>query len=83
LLNSSKRMLSRKLCNLLRSASKCPLQYYLKTGTCKYGSTCKYHHPRDRNGAGPVSFNALGLPMRQVFLDIWIKFVFPGFPNIY
>ncbi|KAG6748708.1 hypothetical protein POTOM_048641 [Populus tomentosa] len=58
-------MLSRKLCNLLLSASKCPLQYYLKTGTCKYGSTCKYHHPRDRNGAGPVSFNMLGLPMRQ------------------
>ena len=76
-------MPSKKLFNLLFSASKCPLQYYLKTGTCKYGSTCKYHHPRDRNGAGPVSFNMLGLPMRQVFLDIWIKFVFPGFPNIY
>lgn len=47
-------------------AYECPLQYYLKTGTCKYGSTCKYHHPKDRNGAGPVSFNILGLPMRQV-----------------
>ena len=45
---------------------KCALQYFLKTGTCKYGSTCKYHHPRDRRGAAPVSFNALGLPMRQV-----------------
>lgn len=42
------------------------LQYFLKTGTCKYGSTCKYHHPRDRRGAGPVSFNVVGLPMRQV-----------------
>ncbi|KAM7276489.1 hypothetical protein ACFE04_018355 [Oxalis oulophora] len=39
--------------------------YYLKTGTCKYGSTCKYHHPKDRNGAGPVAFNAVGLPMRM------------------
>ncbi|KAF7815037.1 zinc finger CCCH domain-containing protein 3 isoform X1 [Senna tora] len=39
--------------------------YFLKTGTCKYGSTCKYHHPRDRRGAAPVSFNVLGLPMRQ------------------
>ncbi|KAI4305739.1 hypothetical protein L6164_029087 [Bauhinia variegata] len=39
--------------------------YFLKTGTCKYGSTCKYHHPRDRRGASPVSFNVLGLPMRQ------------------
>lgn len=44
----------------------------MKTGTCKYGPTCKYHHPKDRNGAGPVSFNILGLPMRQVldFFDI-------------
>lgn len=33
---------------------------------CKYGSTCKYHHPKDRRGAAPVSFNTLGLPMRQV-----------------
>ena len=42
------------------------LQYYLKTGACKYGSTCKYHHPKDRNGAEPVLFNVLNLPMRQV-----------------
>lgn len=41
-------------------------QYFLKTGTCKYGSTCKFHHPRDRRGAGPVLFNILGLPMHQV-----------------
>jgi len=45
---------------------RCALQYFLKTGTCKYGSTCKYHHPKDRRGAAPVSFNTLGLPMRQV-----------------
>lgn len=42
------------------------LQYFLKTGTCKYGGSCKYHHPRDRRGAGPVTFNILGLPMGQV-----------------
>lgn len=42
------------------------LQYFLKTGACKYGSTCKYHHPKDRNGAEPVLFNVIGLPMRQV-----------------
>lgn len=48
------------------SLSKNFLQYFLKTGTCKYGSTCKFHHPRDRRGAGPVSFNILGFPMRQV-----------------
>ncbi|KAM1700338.1 hypothetical protein ACFX2K_031593 [Malus domestica] len=22
-------------------------QYYLKTGDCKHGSSCRYHHPRD------------------------------------
>lgn len=44
------------------------LQYFLKTGACKYGPTCKYHHPKDRNGAGPVLFNVLGFPMRQVRL---------------
>lgn len=53
--------------SLLIVCLKHALQYFLKTGTCKYGSTCKYHHPRDRRGAAPVSFNVLGLPMRQVF----------------
>ncbi|MFQ6647469.1 hypothetical protein Gotur_021369, partial [Gossypium turneri] len=24
--------------------------YYLKTGTCKFGATCKFHHPRDKAG---------------------------------
>nr|XP_028956533.1 zinc finger CCCH domain-containing protein 32-like [Malus domestica] len=23
-------------------------EYYLKTGDCKYGPSCRYHHPRDR-----------------------------------
>ncbi|GMI98538.1 zinc finger nuclease 2 [Hibiscus trionum] len=40
-------------------------RYYMNTGTCKYGSDCKYHHPKERiansavNGIGP-----LGLPSR-------------------
>ncbi|CAN1311731.1 Zinc finger CCCH domain-containing protein 32, partial [Linum perenne] len=40
-------------------------QYYLRTGDCKYGSSCRYHHPRDR--AVPVTdsvLNPLGLPLR-------------------
>ncbi|KAJ8898784.1 hypothetical protein K2173_006316 [Erythroxylum novogranatense] len=37
--------------------------YYLKTGTCKYGSACKFHHPKNRNGAGPISFNILVMYM--------------------
>ena len=40
------------------------LQYYMKTGICKFGSTCKFHHPRDR--LGRVSANILGFPLRQV-----------------
>lgn len=55
-----------------------PLQYFLKTGTCKYGSTCKYHHPRDRHGAGPILLNILGLPMRQVLIPfpLWVPLLF-------
>ncbi|KAL8233167.1 hypothetical protein R6Q57_002945 [Mikania cordata] len=37
-------------------------QYYLKTGTCKFEATCKFHHPRDM--AGRVSLNVLGYPLR-------------------
>ena len=43
------------------------VQYYLKTGTCKFGATCKYHHPRDKAGStGRVHLNVLGLPLRPV-----------------
>lgn len=42
-------------------------QYYLKTGTCKFGATCKYHHPREKAGStGRVQLNVLALPMRPV-----------------
>ncbi|KAE8679703.1 hypothetical protein F3Y22_tig00111398pilonHSYRG00367 [Hibiscus syriacus] len=40
-------------------------RYYMNTGSCKYGSDCKYHHPKERiansaaNSVGP-----LGLPSR-------------------
>lgn len=48
-----------------------PFQYYLKTGTCKFGATCKFHHPKDKAGiAGRVSLNILGYPLRPV----WISF---------
>lgn len=23
------------------------MQFYLKTGLCKYGAACKFHHPKD------------------------------------
>lgn len=42
-------------------------QYYMRTGDCKYGSICRFHHPRDRLSQGPhVSLSSLGLPLRPV-----------------
>ncbi|OVA01119.1 zinc finger protein [Macleaya cordata] len=40
-------------------------QYYMKTGTCKFGPTCKFHHPKER--LAPLATSALGpfgLPLR-------------------
>nr|WCR76488.1 ZFP3 [Adonis amurensis] len=34
-------------------------QYFLKTGRCKFGSDCKYHHPKSTCDLSP-----LGLPLR-------------------
>jgi hypothetical protein len=43
------------------------LQYYMKTGTCKFGVTCKFHHPRDQAEiSGRVALNTLGYPLRPV-----------------
>ncbi|KAI3809732.1 hypothetical protein L1987_19332 [Smallanthus sonchifolius] len=40
-------------------------RYFMNTGTCKYGSDCKYHHPRE-NMVKPdaSSFGPFGLPLR-------------------
>ncbi|KAL6571575.1 hypothetical protein OROHE_003218 [Orobanche hederae] len=40
-------------------------QYYLKTGDCKFGSTCKYHHPREWSAPKTKSsLGPMGLPLR-------------------
>ncbi|XP_042389758.1 zinc finger CCCH domain-containing protein 5-like isoform X1 [Zingiber officinale] len=40
-------------------------QFYLRTGDCKFGAMCKYHHPPDWNmPRTSVILNALGLPLR-------------------
>lgn len=42
-------------------------QYYMKTGDCKYGSSCRYHHPPEAiTPKAPVVLNLHGLPMRPV-----------------
>ncbi|KAJ1395187.1 Zinc finger, CCCH-type [Sesbania bispinosa] len=43
-------------------------QYYMRTGSCKFGASCKYHHPRQAAGLllPPVSLNYYGYPLRMV-----------------
>ncbi|KAK6136397.1 hypothetical protein DH2020_029887 [Rehmannia glutinosa] len=39
--------------------------FYLKTGDCKYGSVCKFHHPRERRIHVPdCVLSPIGLPLR-------------------
>ncbi|XP_072970856.1 zinc finger CCCH domain-containing protein 33-like isoform X1 [Typha angustifolia] len=39
-------------------------QYYLQTGSCKYGTSCKYHHPKERNQVAMSTIGTHGLPIR-------------------
>ncbi|OWM71266.1 hypothetical protein CDL15_Pgr011393 [Punica granatum] len=40
-------------------------QYYMRTGTCKFGASCKFNHPKQGAGsAAPVSLNYYGYPLR-------------------
>lgn len=42
-------------------------EYYKKTGNCKFGSSCKFHHPPDWVPPNSnCSFSPLGLPLRPV-----------------
>jgi hypothetical protein len=43
----------------------CYFQYYAKNGTCKFGSNCKFDHPRE-GGFVPVTLNSGGFPLRLV-----------------
>eukprot|EP00250_Pteridium_aquilinum_P016631 c23206_g1_i1 orf=102-1382(+) len=38
--------------------------HYMKTGDCKFGMNCKYHHPKDRAMSVPSGLNPMGLPLR-------------------
>jgi hypothetical protein len=51
------------------------LQYYAKNGTCKFGSNCKFDHPRE-SGFVLVALNSSGYPLRQVGVLIQSKFPF-------
>ncbi|CAH8357014.1 unnamed protein product [Eruca vesicaria subsp. sativa] len=40
-------------------------QHFMRTGTCKFGASCKYHHRRQGGGSvAPVSLSYLGYPLR-------------------
>ncbi|TKW00619.1 hypothetical protein SEVIR_8G122800v4 [Setaria viridis] len=40
-------------------------QFYMKTGDCKFGAVCKFHHPRERIIPTPnCALSSLGLPLR-------------------
>ncbi|PWZ09382.1 Zinc finger CCCH domain-containing protein 12 [Zea mays] len=40
-------------------------QYYMKTGDCKFGAVCKFHHPRVRSQPPPdCVLSPMGLPIR-------------------
>ncbi|WOH15296.1 hypothetical protein DCAR_0934833 [Daucus carota subsp. sativus] len=40
-------------------------QFYMKTGDCKYGAVCRFHHPRERLIPAPdCVLSPMGLPLR-------------------
>lgn len=42
-------------------------QYFMKTGRCKFGSDCKYHHPKERLASSDAyDLGPYGLPLRPV-----------------
>ena len=42
-------------------------QFYMKTGDCKFGAVCRFHHPRERFIPAPnCVLSPLGLPLRPV-----------------
>lgn len=42
-------------------------RYFTNTGSCKYGSDCKYNHPRENIvKTDASSFGPFGLPLRPV-----------------
>lgn len=42
-------------------------QFYMKTGDCKFGPVCRFHHPRERTISIPdCMLSSLGLPLRPV-----------------
>lgn len=45
-------------------------RYFMNTGTCKYGSDCKFHHPKERIAQSVT--DPPGLPLRPVSFIIYL-----------
>ncbi|ESQ41857.1 hypothetical protein EUTSA_v10013460mg [Eutrema salsugineum] len=39
-------------------------QYFMRTGDCKFGVSCKYHHPLEAASPKGVTLSNIGLPLR-------------------
>ncbi|KAI5428446.1 hypothetical protein KIW84_033436 [Lathyrus oleraceus] len=45
-------------------------QFYMKTGDCKFGAVCRFHHPRERQIPAPdCVLSPIGLPLRPVLTE--------------
>lgn len=59
-------------------------QHYMKTGNCKFGSSCRYHHPPGWNASNVnIAFSPLGLPLRPVSAYLSFIFHFVRLPTYY
>lgn len=68
------------------SALVCGLQYYFRTGGCKYGLTCRFNHTKPNSDVPPSApeLNFLGLPIRPVIPPIFNSlFVYLTFVKCY
>lgn len=51
-------------------------QFYMKTGDCKFGAVCKFHHPRERLIPAPdCLLSPICLPLRPVSCLTGILFI--------
>uniref|UniRef100_A0A1J3GXN8 Zinc finger CCCH domain-containing protein 58 n=1 Tax=Noccaea caerulescens TaxID=107243 RepID=A0A1J3GXN8_NOCCA len=39
-------------------------QYFMRTGDCKFGSSCRYHHPLEAASLKAITLSYIGLPLR-------------------
>lgn len=47
-------------------------QYYLRTGDCKFGSSCRYHHPPEWDTPKTnCVLSPMGLPLRPVSISLY------------